>query len=150
MRIALDTNVILYAEGLNDSGRRDLAHRLIAAIGPSNLVIPIQALGETLSRLTKGAHMTKADAALRVAPWFHSLRTQDTNRSVFDGASELVSKHMFQTWDAVILAAAWAGGASLLLSEDMQDGFRWRETVIANPFTPDPHPIIQMLLGNHS
>lgn len=147
MRVALDTNVILHAEGLNDDKRRDLAHRLIRTIGPRNLVVPLQALGEMLSRLTRGGLMTKTAAAKRVAPWFHSLDTQDTNRTVFEGASELVSDHDFQIWDSLILAAASASGASLLLSEDMQDGFRWRETVIVNPFTPNPSPVVQMLLG---
>src|SRR5689334_16123580 len=106
MRVALDTNVILYAEGINDDRRRDLAHRLITTIGPRNLVVPLQALGETLNRMTKGGHMTKAEAAMRVAPWFHSLDTQDTNRTVFEGASELISNHGFQVWDSMILAAA--------------------------------------------
>lgn len=148
MRFALDSNVILYAEGLNDDRRRDLAHRLIRAIGPGNLVIPLQALGETVARLTKGTRKSKTEAAMQVAPWFHSLKTQDTNRAVFADAGELISKHKLQFWDAVILAAASAGGASVLLSEDMHDGFHWRGTVVVNPFAPNPPPIIQMLLDN--
>lgn len=147
MRIALDTNVILYAEGVNDENRRDLALRLINAIGTSNLVVPLQVLGETLNRLTRGTHMKKAEAVARLAPWFENIRTQDTDRTVFEGARDLVAKHHFQIWDAIILSAASAGGASILLSEDMHDGFRWRETIVVNPFTPYPPAIVRVLLG---
>ena len=57
-----------------------------------------------------------------------------------------MSVHGFQAWDAIVLAAASAGGASVLLSEDMQDGFKWRGVAIANPFVEKPSPIVQRIL----
>ena len=53
MKVALDSNIIIYAEGLADDPRNSQAQRIIAAILPSNLVVPLQAISETLFWLIK-------------------------------------------------------------------------------------------------
>ena len=50
MRIALDTNLLAYAEGLGDETRCRLASDLIAKLNPVNSLVPLQVLGE-LSRV---------------------------------------------------------------------------------------------------
>jgi predicted nucleic acid-binding protein len=146
MIYALDSNVVLYSEGVNDSERQMLALRLIDAIGIPNIVIPVQVLGETFNRLTKRNYMDRTSALDVVRPWFHGVRLQETTAGIFDAALELASAHHFKIWDAVILAAASASGASVLFSDDMQDGFRWRDITILNPFALQPNPIVQTLL----
>ena len=37
-------------------------------------------------------------------------------------------------WDAMILQSAITAGCSIVLSEDLQDGFRINEMVVENPF----------------
>jgi predicted nucleic acid-binding protein len=145
---ALDSNIILYAEGINDEKRRDLANRLIISIGVSNLLIPMQVLGETVRAFVKQMPLKKHEAVARLAPWFNSLKTQDTTRAVFEEAMTLVRHHHFQVWDAIVLSAAKAGGASVLFSEDMQDGFYWDDIVILNPFSSTPHALVKQLLAN--
>lgn len=51
-------------------------------------------------------------------------------------ASELVRLHHLQTFDAIIIAASEEAGASVLLSEDMQDGRVVAGLRILNPFNP--------------
>ena len=58
----------------------------------------------------------------------------DTDFSLLVAAQDLASRHRLQFWDAVIVKAAVRSGATLLLSEDMQDGARLDGVLIINPF----------------
>jgi predicted nucleic acid-binding protein len=147
MIFAIDSNIILYAEGVNDHARRDLANGLVNAVGRSNLLIPLQAIGECIRALTRRLPLNKLQAIAMVTPWFRDIKTQDTNRAVLEDAMILTSQHQFQFWDAVIFAAAKAGGASVLFSEDMQDGFTWHDVTILNPFSSTPNPLVTHLLN---
>ena len=62
MLIALDSNILIYAEGINDERRRLLATLLLDAIGPGNLVLPLQAAGEVFRALLKSAIHTPKSA----------------------------------------------------------------------------------------
>jgi predicted nucleic acid-binding protein len=146
MIFALDSNIILYAEGVNDVARRDTAKQLILSVGIPNILVPLQALGETVQALTRILKLKKHEAVAMVSPWFDNLKTQETTRPVFRDAMALVTQHQFQFWDAIILSAAKAGGASILFSEDMQDGFSWEDITILNPFSLTPNPIVSQLL----
>jgi predicted nucleic acid-binding protein len=44
MRIALDTNILAYAEGVGDKQRRDASLKLLAALPEDEVVIPTQTL----------------------------------------------------------------------------------------------------------
>lgn len=148
MRLALDSNVLIYAEGGNDPERQAIAHALIGAALPRNIVVPFQAAAETLRWLISKGRMDRALASSRVSWWLDKFATQETNREVFDGASALTVAHGHNFFDAIIVSAALAGGASLLLSEDMQDGFKWRGVTIANPFAIEPQPVIRAMLSS--
>jgi predicted nucleic acid-binding protein len=146
VRAALDSNIIIYAEDMFVDRRRDLALKLIADVPAGRLVVPMQAAGEALNWLIRKGKVPKALATLRVQGWLDKFEVQQTTPEVFAGACELVSHHDFQVWDAVILSAAAHSEAEILLSEDMQDGFRWRGVTVVNPFLDTPSPLIQNLL----
>jgi predicted nucleic acid-binding protein len=149
MRFALDSNIILYSEGVNDPERSAMAQNLIEAMDGLPVIIPLQALGETLNVFTRKLSLSKTSAVERLQPWKDDYLTQETNVSIFQDALELVLKHEFQIWDGIILAAASYAGASFLFSEDMQDGFIWQGTRVVNPFASVPDPIIPALLYLH-
>ena len=138
MRVALDTNVLVYAEGLNGEPRRGQALAAIEALADDDLVLPIQTLGELFVVLTRKAGRAPADARLAMRRWEDAAVTVPTDAGVLADAVELVVAHRFSFWDAVIVAAAAASGARTLLSEDMQHGFVWRRLAIRNPFTQAP------------
>ena len=46
MRVALDTIILAYAEGVGDEARRASATSLIVHLDPTNTVLPAQTLGE--------------------------------------------------------------------------------------------------------
>jgi predicted nucleic acid-binding protein len=148
VRFAVDSNVLIYAEGAEDDWRQGLALALLNQLGTANILLPLQAAGETLNWLIRKAKLSRGEAVSRIVVWLRACRLQDTSVAVVEAAQELVRDHGFQVWDAVILAAASAGSASVLLSEDMHDGFEWRGVTIINPFSPQPAPIIRLLIRN--
>ena len=60
--VCLDTNVLAYAEGVNDSGRQACALDILARLPIGATVIPVQVLGELFRVLTRKAQRTPADA----------------------------------------------------------------------------------------
>jgi predicted nucleic acid-binding protein len=149
IRFALDSNILIYAEGGNDAHRRELAHQIIGAVVPNQILVPIQTASETMNWLIKKAKLDADVAALKVNWWLEKFPTQSTSVEVFEGATELCIAHQFQFFDSIILAAAWVGDAQILLSEDMQDGFKWRGVTVVNPFLEKPLKPVRDILGHH-
>lgn len=134
MRIALDTNVLAYAEGVNGQDRKDAALQVLRDSAEHELVVPVQALGELFVVLTRKAKREAADARSAVLGWSDSFPLIDTTPEVILEAMELVTTHRLSFWDSVMLAGAAQAGCRMLLSEDMQDGFIWRGVTVRNPF----------------
>jgi predicted nucleic acid-binding protein len=148
MRIALDTNVLAYAEGVDDDKRRDTALRTVEELPQDSIVIPVQVLGELFNVLTRRGHLTRMEARPRVRKWRTAYPTLETSASAFDLALDLATDHQFRIWDAFILSVASGAGCRLLLSEDMQDGFVWGGVTVINPFAANPHPLLTALLSD--
>lgn len=137
-RVAFDTNVLAYVAGVDrhadDAVKIDASRMLLKQLrGRAALVVPVQVLGELYVVLTRsGTSRDEArDAVLRMAQAFG---TADSNASAFLSALDLATTHKLQFWDSLIVNAAAEAGCTLLLSEDMSDGFSWRGTVVVNPF----------------
>ena len=145
MIAALDSNVMIYAEGMNDEVRRDNAHSFLAALGKDRIVLPLQAVGEMTRAHIRVGKKQPDFAAERARAWMVCHKVQETTLEVFEDALELSARHRLQLWDSIILSAAAVAGASVLLSEDMQNGFRWREVTIINPFAFTPRELIEFM-----
>ena len=146
MRIALDTNILVYAEGLGDDVRRDRILSLLEQLATEDTVIPTQVLGELFTVLVRKANRKSADAQAAILSWRDAYPTTETNEAVLLAATELAVHHHFNIWDAVILAAAAQAGCRLLLSEDMHEGFTWNGVTITNPFAVTLHPLLASVL----
>ncbi len=126
MRIALDTNVLAQAEGVNGAERQAAASRILRDFAEDDLVIPAQALAELFTLLTREARRPAPEARAAVLGWHDACLVADTSSGVLLDAMELAVSDQFALWDAITLAAAAASGCRLLLSEDRRDGFTWR------------------------
>ena len=62
MDIALDTNVLAYAEGVGDPQRQAQALDLIERLSPTRVRLPAQVLGELVRVLYGTAGRSRADA----------------------------------------------------------------------------------------
>ncbi|BFL66209.1 PIN domain-containing protein [Roseomonas mucosa] len=134
MRVALDTNVLAYAEGINGPERKQAALQVIEDLAGEEVILPIQVTAELFTVLTRKARWPAGQARAAVRQWLDSYTVVDTTAAVLTEAMELAVAHHVASWDAVILAAAAQGDCRLLLSEDMQDGFAWRGVTVRNPF----------------
>ena len=153
-RVAIDTNILAYAEGVNlrptDQPKVAASRRLMNALidaDDASLVIPLQALAELYRVLTGKGGWRGEDARAAVDALAAVAEARPTNEGVLSEGLQLATRHGFQIFDALIMAAAVEARCDLLLSEDMQDGFSWRGVVVSNPFGPAPDARISRLLA---
>ena len=146
MRVALDTNILAYAEGLGDEVRCSAALQLIEQLRPASVLLPAQTLGELMRVLTGKAKRTPTAAREAVLGWADSFEVVDSNWSSFQAALDLVVDHKLQMWDALILAVAAENHCRLLVSEDVQSGFTWRGVTVVDPFANPRPPLLLSLL----
>ena len=147
MRVALDTNILAYAEGVNDDVRKQAAIGLIRGLPPDAVVLPAQVIAELFQVLLRKARFTAADARAAIVSWCNYFPIVETSQSVLLGAAEIAATHHLSFWDGVVLASAADSGCSLLLSEDLQHDFTWNTVTVANPFATPKHPLLENLLG---
>lgn len=147
MRIGLDTNILVYAEGVNGEAMSKASKTVLAALPTQDILLPAQVLGELFAVLTRKAGRTPAQARDAVMQWRDSYATVDTSSQVLLAAVDLAADHHFAIWDAVIMAAVAEAECRLLLSEDLQDGFSWRGVTVVNPFAEHRHPLLAALIG---
>ncbi len=146
MRVAIDTNILAYAEGIGDTARRDVAMELLSRLSPESVLIPVQVLGELFRVLTGKAGCTPDEARTRVLQWADSFEVGDSTWSAFQSAFDLTADHSLQIWDALILAVTAENHCRLLLTEDMQHGFTWRGVTVVNPYCIPRHPLLSSIL----
>lgn len=142
MKIALDTNILAYAEGTNGTVMRDKALDLIQRFPPTAIVLPVQTLGELFNVLVRKAGRRPGRVRAAVLSWRDAYAVMETSAAIMINATDLASDHGLSIWDSVVLAAAAEAECRLLLSEDLQEGFTWRGVTVANPFAPVVHPLL--------
>lgn len=146
MRVALDTNVLAYAEGVNGDDRRGAAIEIVRDIPQGAAVLPVQVLGELFNVLIRKGGRSQADARTAILSWRDVFSLVETSSAVMLAAADLAADHKLGIWDAVILSAAAEAECRLLLSEDLHEGFTWGGVTVTNPFSSTRHPLLDALL----
>ncbi len=147
MRITLDTNILVYAEGVGDKARCLRAREVIAGLPVENVIIPVQVLGELHRVLTRKAGRSSGEAKEAILGWTDAFATLDTTGPALESALDLAADHGFRIWDALILAVSAEHRCRLLLSEDLQNNFTWRGVTVLNPFKERKHPLLKAMAG---
>jgi predicted nucleic acid-binding protein len=146
VRLALDTNILAYAEGVNGAPRKKTALEIIARLPADSTFLPAQVLGELFHVLVRKAGRPPEKARAAILSWQDAFPLIETSSAVLLAVADLAARHGLGIWDAVIFAAAAAAGCRLLLSEDLQPGFTWNGVTVTNPFSPTKHPLLEALL----
>lgn len=146
MLAALDTNILLYAEGLNGTEREGQARALLNDIAGQVILIPGLVLGEFYDVLSRRGGRSRAEARSATLVWQTNLPVLGLTAAALEAGIQLAAAHQLQVWDAAILATAAEAECAVLLSEDMQHGFHWRGVTVVNPFTHPEHPLLARLL----
>lgn len=142
LRIALDTNVMAYAEGVGDAKRCKLARDLVARLPGQWMVVPTQTLGELHRVLTGKAGRSAVEAKAAILSWSDAYDVADSTFEAMRAALDLAADHKMPTWDALILSVAADQQCRLLLSEDFQHGFTWNGVTVVNPFRTPQHALL--------
>jgi predicted nucleic acid-binding protein len=148
VNVAIDTNLLAYAEGVNGRLAKDAALQVLEALPPESTFIPVQVLGELFYVLSHKARWSKAKAAGAVLSWEDAFPLIETSSNVLLAATDLTRAHQLGVWDAVIVSAAADARCRILLSEDLQEGFTWHGVTVTNPMVAERHPLLDALLSN--
>lgn len=150
IRVALDSNILVYLEGAGnfpgDDRKFNRAIQIFDRLqSRASIVAPVQALGE-LVVVMRRAGLDSAQARETAEKWMERAMPAPSTPAVLAEALEIVERHKLQFWDSMILAASLEAGCSLLLSEDMQHGFTVRGLTIVNPLLDTPHKVLAPFL----
>lgn len=151
IRIGLDTNILAYLAGVSRTAADDAKIAAIRALirelaGRASLVAPAQTLGELFVVLRRSGTPPE-DARTILMEFATAFGTSASEARTALAAADLVVDHKLQFWDALIITAAADAGCTLLLSEDMQDGFVTRGLTVVTPLPTQPHPKLAKLLS---
>jgi predicted nucleic acid-binding protein len=147
VKVALDINVLAYAEGVNGVEKRDEAITLLRKLPEHAVIVPAHALGELFNVLVLKAKRSRATARTAILAWRDAYAIGETSAAVMVNAVDLAHDHQMRIWDAVMLSVAAEAECRLLLSEHLQDGFTWRGVTVTNPFAVTRHALLDALLG---
>lgn len=147
MRLAVDTNVLAYAEGVNGPVRKTAALEIISRLPPDSTFLPVQVLGELYRVLVGKAAWPAKRARAAILTWQDTFPLIETSPSILVAALDLAADHGLNIWDAIIFSAAAEAGCRLLLSEDLQEGFTWGGVTVVNPFAAKKHESLVRLLA---
>jgi predicted nucleic acid-binding protein len=148
VRVALDTNILAYAEGVNGAPMKKAALELVQRLPDGSAILPVQALGELFNLLVRRAGRSPAKARKAILSWRDAFPLVETSAEVMLAAADLATDHQLSIWDSVILSAAAEAGCRLLLSEDMQEGFTWKGVTVTNPFAASMHELLAAFLAD--
>jgi predicted nucleic acid-binding protein len=146
MRVALDTNFLVYAEGVNGPDKKQAALDTLVKLRVAERVIPLQVLGELFYVLARKTGRSAARAQETVQAWQDMATLAETSFTTFASALHLATDHRLGIWDSIVLAAAAESECRLLLSEDLHHGFTWAGVTVCNPFTPPGQALLQSFL----
>ena len=147
MRVALDTNVMAYAEGVDDDRMQAIAMELVLKLPSGSAILPIQTLGELFNILVRKGGRSRDAARAAVFKWRDGFPVIETSAAIMLAATDLAVDHRLNIWDSVILSAAAQAGCRLLLSQDFQNGFTWKGVTVTDPFLAPRHPLLEALIA---
>jgi len=135
----IDTNVWLYRlfddkklEVTETTRKRDIA---IAITQTEGIIISTQVVNEVAANLLKKAAFNEEQIKAVIQSLYHRCTVVEFNLTIFESASHIRSRYNFSYWDSLIISCALSAKASILYSEDMQDGLVVAgQFEIVNPF----------------
>lgn len=136
MTTFVDTNVLVYAHDERDPEKALTAITVLTDLWTEGTgALSTQVLQEFYSVATgklKPA-MSPAEARIVVAD-YAEWSVVETTPQLIVSASLLHESDDISFWDSMIVEAALLAGADTLLTEDLQDGRRFGDLTIRNPF----------------
>jgi predicted nucleic acid-binding protein len=134
-----DTNVLVYVFDRSESVKQSRAQDLVAEhMTARDMVLSTQVLQELYVTFTRKKQLGAADA-LEVVTTFAQERIVPASADLVLRALALSQQRQLSAWDALILQAALHAGCTTLYSEDFQNGARFDDLLVINPFVLQAH-----------
>jgi predicted nucleic acid-binding protein len=134
--ISADTNLFVYAHDNRDLAKQATARRLIGAMARQRTALGLQVIGEAQNALRRRLRMPAPEAYRIAADLLAQFESFAYDERAVAAALVSASEGHLSYWDALLLNAAAAAGVRTMLSEDMADGFVFRDVEVVNPFGP--------------
>jgi predicted nucleic acid-binding protein len=145
--IALDTNILVYAASAGDaSGRHIATLDLFDRLGSTGAIIPLPVIGELFNARRKKKFAELVILLAEVEIWMEAFDCAPALLEDYLQASALSDRFDLQYFDALIITVAARAGATMLLSEDMQDGLEVDGLRVVNPFVAGNDGVISSSL----
>ncbi|MBY0421458.1 MAG: PIN domain-containing protein [Parvularculaceae bacterium] len=146
VRVGFDTKLLVYAE-LEPESDKGLRAFSVLSGSTRDSVIAAQVFGEFLNVVRRKKPDALPAAILQVERYRRVVGTPSTTLDAVKTAIDVAQEQKIQFWDSLICVVTAQAGATILLSEDMQDGMDVRGLKIVNPFDAKNDALVGRLLG---
>ncbi len=139
----VDTNVLIYLRDLSDPFKQAVALRWLQYLresgsGRLSYQVLIEYYNTATRKLVPGRSPARARRDVsNLLTWEPIAPTATILASAWD----LQDRFSVSWWDALIVAAAQESGCRYLLTEDLQEGQRFGELTVVNPFRTRPEDL---------
>lgn len=136
-RFFVDSNIWLYRFIVNSSEQNAISKQQIATsiTNQENLLISTQVVNEVCSNLIRKAKFDNSQIQNLLEELAEGCEILPVSLETLQCAVKLRDRYLLSFWDSLIAASAVLGCATILYSEDMQDGLILENTLqIVNPF----------------
>jgi predicted nucleic acid-binding protein len=132
----VDTNILVYAHDADAGEKHAIAAKTMADLWESRQgIISTQVLQELYVTLTrKVAAPLKGNIARRLTRNHLTWELVANNGPIILHATEIEDNYRLSFWDSLIVAAAYSKNATVILTEDLNDGQPIEGIMIRNPF----------------
>lgn len=137
-RYFIDTNVVVYAFDPREPRKKKIANGLLAdALRQRQGLISYQVVQEFFSAMIRGRFdppLTSADALEYLSSVLGPLLQVHFSVELCRAALHLRERYKLSWYDSLIVAAAQEARCEVLYTEDLQDGQRFGDLVVTDPF----------------
>jgi predicted nucleic acid-binding protein len=135
VKVFVDTNVLVYAHDIDDRSKRAAARNVLRDLwNDGNGLVSPQVLQEFYVTVTRKIAAPISKEAARQVVSAYAIWCIDVTSADMTAAFRIEDEARISFWDALIVAAAAKGGATKLLTEDLNPGQVVAGIKIENPF----------------
>ena len=139
MSFFFDTNILVYVFDRSESVKQVQAQDLVSVhMTARDMVLSTQVLQELYVTLTRKKQLGALDA-LEVVTTFAQERVVPASADLVLRGLALSHSSQLSAWDALIVQSALDAGCTTLYSEDFQNGMRFDDLLVVNPFVLQAH-----------
>jgi predicted nucleic acid-binding protein len=129
----VDTNIWLYS--FIQSKNKEKTETARAIIKECEIVISTQIINEVCVNLIKKVNLSEGKIQNLIESLYRKYTVLELSQGILLKASEIRNNHRFSFWDSIVAASALDCDTDYLITEDMQNGFKFEnELTIINPF----------------